>query len=242
MDIQEHYLSETIVIKEGKTFYGDKLIKKHNWHLKLQELGWEKLHKIWISILNKLHNPYPNNSLFGALECGDDGDCLFHCIASALNTTQNTTQKTFYDSSDIRKLVADSITQEQYDNIITCYRSMKDLDDFDESWDPYEIDNLDQFKEQLMTSGHGYWCDHLVLQLVCQAFNINIFILTQNEWTNTYDKYPLATKYDETKDSIIVLHENDGHFKLIGRFNDIMITHFTNKNLPLEIKRLYDIV
>ena len=238
MDIQEHYLSETIVIKEGKTFYDNKLIKKHNWHLKLQELGWEKLHKIWISTLNKLHNPYPNNSLFGALECGDDGDCLFHCIASALNSTQ----QTFYDSSDIRKLVADSITQEQYDNIITCYRSMKDLNDFDESWDPYEIDNLEQFKEQLMTSGHGYWCDHLVLQLVCQAFNINIFILTQNEWTNTYDKYPLATKYDETKDSIIVLHVNDGHFKLIGHFNDIMITHFTNKTLPLEIKRLYDIV
>ena len=45
------------------------------------------------------------------------------------------TQQTFYDSSDIRKLVADSITQDQYDNIITCYRSMKDLDDFDESWD-----------------------------------------------------------------------------------------------------------
>ena len=242
MDIQEHYLSENIVIKEGKTFYDNKLIKKHNWHLKLQELGWDKLHKTWISTLNKLHNPYPNNSLFGALECGDDGDCLFHCIASALNSTQNMTQQTFYDSSDIRKLVADSITQEQYDNIITCYRSMKDLDDFDESWDPYEIDNLEQFKEQLMTSGHGYWCDHLVLQLVCQAFNINIFILTQNEWTNTYDKYPLATKYDETKDSIIVLHENEGHFKLIGHFNDIMITHFTNKTLPLEIKRLYDIV
>ena len=242
MDIQEHYLSENIVIKEGKTFYDNKLIKKHNWHLKLQELGWEKLHKIWISTLNKLHNPYPNNSLFGALECGDDGDCLFHCIASALNSTHNTTQQTFYDSSDIRKKVADSITQDQYDNIITCYRSMKDLDDFDESWDPYEVDTLDQFKEQLMTSGHGYWCDHLVLQLVCQAFNINIFILTQNEWTNTYDKYPLATKYDETKDSIIVLHENEGHFKLIGHFNDVMITYFTNKTLPLEIKRLYDIV
>ena len=241
MDIQEHYLSENIVIKEGKTFYEDKLIKKHNWHRKLQELGWEKLSKQWISILNKLNNPYPNNSLFGALECGDDGDCLFHCIASALNSTQNMTQQTFYDSSDIRKLVADSITQDQYDNIITCYRSMKDLDDFDESWDPYEIDNLEQFKEQLMTSGHGYWCDHLVLQLVCQAFNINIFILTQNEWSNTYDKYPLATKYDDSKGSIIVLHENDGHFKLIGHFNDVMITYL-NKTLPLEIKRLYDIV
>jgi len=238
MSEHEHYLSENIVIRDGSMFYEDKLIKRHNWHLKLEELGWEKLHKVWISKLNKLHNPYPNNSLFGALECGDDGDCLFHCIASALNSQNNE----FYDSSDIRRLVAESMTQEQFDNIITCYRSMKDLDDFDESWDPYSIDTIDQFKERLMESGHGYWCDHLVLQLVCQAFNSNIFILTQNEWQDTYDKYPFAAPYDKTKDTIIVLHENDGHFKLIGHFQDLMITYFTHDCLPQEIKRLYEIV
>ena len=60
----EQYLSENIVIKEGSTFYQDKLIKKHNWHLKLEELGWDKLSKQWITKLNKYHNPYPNNSLF----------------------------------------------------------------------------------------------------------------------------------------------------------------------------------
>jgi len=234
----DNYLSDDIVLRNGKTYYEGKLVKKHNWHIKLQELGWEKLHKQWITKLNKCHNPYPNNSLFGSLECGDDGDCLFHCVATAFNTKQDN----FYDSSDIRKLVAESITQEQFDNIITCYRSMKDLDDFDESWDPYEIDNLVQFKEQLMITGNSYWCDHLVLQLVCQAFNINMFILTQNEWTNTCDIYPLATKYDESKDSILVIHENEGHFKLIGHFQDVMITYFTNNSLPLEIKQLYDIV
>ena len=95
--------------------------------------------------LNKLYNPYPNNSLFGSLECGDDGDCLFHCISYALNTKC----KEFYDSGDIRRLVAESITKEQFDNIISCYRCMKDLDDFDESWDPYEIDTLEKFKEEL---------------------------------------------------------------------------------------------
>ena len=202
MDIQEHYLSETIVIKEGQTFYDNKLIKKHNWHLKLQELGWEKLHKIWISTLNKLHNPYPNNSLFGALECGDDGDCLFHCIATALNSTQNMTQQTFYDSSDIRKLVADSITQEQYDNIITCYRSMKDLDDFDESWDPYEINTLDKFKKELCKSGHNYWGDHFLIQLIMETFKVNLLILTQNEFTETYEVYPLAYPYNKKRNTI----------------------------------------
>ena len=234
----ENYLSENIVIREGQTFYHDKLVKRHNWHLKLEELGWDKLSKQWIKKLNQYHNPYPNNSLFGSLECGDDGDCLFHCIATALNSSK----ETFYDSSDIRRLVADSITQEQFDNMITCYRSMKDLDDFDESWDPYEVDTLESLRKQLMTSGHSYWCDHLVLQLVIQAFNLNLFVLTQNEWTDTYESYPLATKYDPSRNTILVLHENDSHFKLIGHFQDIMITYFNHTNLPLEMKRLCNVV
>jgi len=118
---------------------------------------------------------------------------------------------------------------------------MKDLDDFDESWDPYSIDTLDEFKEQLNESGHTYWCDHLVLQLICQAFNINVLVLSQNEWTNTYEIYPFAQTYDTSKDSIVVIHENEAHFTLLGHFQDIMITYFTHDKLPLEIKKLYNI-
>jgi len=237
----EHYLSEDIVIKDGHMYHENKVIKKHNWHLKLEELGWQKLHKPWISKLNKLHNPYPNNSLFGSLECGSDGDCLFHCIAYSLNTQYNEIYDNLYDSKDIRKLVGDSVSEEQFNDIITCYRSMKDLDDFDESWDPYSIDTLDEFKEQLNESGHTYWCDHLVLQLICQAFNINVLVLSQNEWTNTYEIYPFAQTYDTSKDSIVVIHENEAHFTLLGHFQDIMITYFTHDKLPLEIKKLYNI-
>ena len=237
----EHYLSEDIVIKEGKMFYQGTVIKRHNWHLKLKELGWEKLSKQWIKKLNKYHNPcnhgQPNNSLFGSLECGDDGDCLFHCIATSLNSLN----ELFYDSTDIRRLVAESITQEQFDNMITCYRSMKDLDDFDESWDPYEVTTLDNFRNQLMISGHNYWCDHLILQLVIQVFNLNIFILSQNEWTNTYEPYPMATKYDSSRNTIIVLHENGSHFKLIGHFQELMKTYFNHSNLPSEVKQLCNV-
>jgi len=231
------YLSDTIIIKNGQTYCHDKLVKKHNWHLKIEELGWEKLSKQWITKLNKLHNPYPNNSLFGSLECGDDGDCLFHCVATSLNSKQDN----FYDSSDIRKQVADSITQEQYDNIITCYRCMKDLNDFDESWDPYEIDSLDQFKDKVMVSGNEYWGDYLMLQLINQVFDINIFILTQNEFTDTYEPYPLALSYNKTKSTIVLIHENEAHFKLLGHFQDIMRTYFTHYSLPLEIKKLFNL-
>ena len=139
-----NYLTSEIYIKDEKSYYEDNEIKKHNWHHYYNELGWEKLHKGWISKLNKLNEHcYKNNSLFGALECGDDGDCLFHCIAQSLNSSKNS----MYDSKDIRNKVAESISEQEFNDIITCYRCMKDMDDFDEDWDPYSIDTLDSFKK-----------------------------------------------------------------------------------------------
>ena len=236
--MNEHYLSEDIVIKDGFTYYKDKLVKRHNWHLKLQDLGWTKLHRQWITKLNKINNPYPNNSLFGCLECGDDGDCLFHCISYALNSQMDD----FYDNQDIRIKISESITEEQFKDIITCYRCMKDLDDFDESWDPYEITTLDKFKEELCKTGHTYWGDHFLIQLIMETFHLNLLILTQNEYTETYEAYPLAYPYNKERNTIILLHENNSHFKLVGRFEDIMIFNFTDTTIPLEIKRLFKIL
>ena len=235
--MDEQYLTEDIVIKKRQLYYKDKLIKRHNWHLKLRELGWEKLHKHWITKLNKLHNPYPNNSLFGCLECGDDGDCLFHCISHSLNSVD----KEMYDSGDIREIIADSITEELFKDIISCYRCMKDLDDFNESWDPYEIDTLDDFKKEICKSGHSYWGDHLLIQLIVKQFKNNIFILSQNEFDDIYEPYPIGNCYNKDLNSIILVHENNSHFKLLGHFDDIMITNFDDSTLPLEIKRLFDL-
>ena len=233
----EEYLTEDIVVKDGYIYHKDKLVKRHNWHLILEEIGWEKLNRQWITKLNKLHNPYPNNSLFGCLECGDDGDCLFHCISYSLNTKC----EEFYDSCDIRRLVAESITNDQFDNIISCYRCMKDLDDFDESWDPYEIDTLEKFKEELCKTGHSYWGDHLLLQLIMDVFNINIYILSQNEILDIYEPYPIGNLYDSRKNTIFLIHENNLHFKLLGHFDDIMMTYFNHNNIPLELKKMFNL-
>ena len=235
----EVYLSENIYIKDEKLFYNDKQIKQHNWHLKLRELGWCKLHKQWISKLNKLHNPskygQPNNSLFGSLECGDDGDCFYHCIATSLNSLAND----YYDSKDIRKSVADSITIDQFNDIITCYRSMKDLNDFDEEWDPYEIHNLDQFKQQVMISGHNYWADHLMIQLISNVYSVNILILKQNEIDDDFDIYPLCLRYNPDHNTIILIYQNSSHFQLMGHFQGTMRIYFSDQTLPCEIKKLF---
>ena len=233
----EIYLSDDIIIKHGLLYHEDKLVKRHNWHKHLDTLGWEKLHKRWITQLNQLHNPYPNNSLFGCLECGDDGDCLFHCIATSLNSVSDR----FYDNTDIRSSIADSVTQEQFDHIITCYRCMKDIDDFNEQWDPYEITNLSLFQEQIKTSGHSYWGDYLLIQLLVSTFKVNVLILTQNELNDTYKLYPLALEYCPDYKTIILLHENESHFKLVGHFQSFMVTCFTHSQLPLEIIYLYNL-
>jgi hypothetical protein len=240
------YLSEDIVIKDSLCYYKDKLIKNHNWHHILDELGWSKLHRQWITKLNKCQSaaasirdssPYPTNSLFGSLECGGNGDCLFHCIAYSLNSVSDE----FYDYNDIRVGIADSITECQFNDIISCYRSMKDIDDFNESWDPYEITTLELFKQQVKEPGNAYWGDHLIIQLLTHVYNINIFILSQNELLHTFEPYLLCQTYDKTYNTILLLHENDSHFKLVGHFMGMMHVNFTDKTLPLEIIRLFNL-
>ena len=99
--------------------------------------------------------------------------------------------------------------------------------------------SVSKFKEQLIESGHTYWGDYLIIQLIIQVFNLNLFILTQNEFTDIYEPYPLATIYDPYNNTIILLHVNDAHFKLVGHFQGQMINYFNHTNLPQEIKQLF---
>ena len=63
------------------------------------------------------------------LDCGGDGDCLFHVISEALNldkiSRSNTGKKAnkavLYDAKDIRKIAADSVTRKNFRDIICAY-------------------------------------------------------------------------------------------------------------------------
>ena len=107
---EPYYLTDKIFIQNNKYFYDNQPIKNHNWHHLLKEYGWEKLNKFWIKKLNKLSGLKCNNSLFGVLECGSNGDCLFNCISYAINQVDITDSKTLRESlsesidNDIEKL------------------------------------------------------------------------------------------------------------------------------------------
>ena len=245
MDI---YLTEDIVIKNNITYYQDKnklkKVSNGNWHNILDQLGWSKIPLPWVKRLNKLSPTYAKNSPFGVLDCESDGDCFFHCIATALNNHSSMNINKDFDiktSSDIRQIIAESITEDNFIIIMNYYKIMKDAGDFQENWDPYKINSLSEFQTELKTSGHNYWCDYILLNEIIKVLKLNIFILTNNDYEKDYSIYNTLIDYNCEYDSIFILFENDCHFKLIGYFDGGKILSYFTENIPIELMRLYNL-
>ncbi len=232
--MEEIYLTDTIIIRGNQMYYekGEKsiTIKPHNWHKYLSDIGWMKLNKHWIRKLNSLLEKPLNNSLFGCLDCGGEGDCLFHCLSFAMNNGSN--------FQDIRNQLSEKITSEKFQELISIYQVIDDSGEFEESWDPHTI-TYEGFKELIILGGNNYWGDSLMLNLLQQLLDVNVFVLYSNELDNTYYNYPLLNSYDKKKQTILLLYENEMHFQLIGYFSKgIMIYKFQDSEIPLEIRRL----
>ena len=237
--MDKYYYTDTIYLQDTNIYYDKDNIKKkvqnYNWHKILSEYGWEKLNLKWIKKLNNLIDFVPRNSLFGVLDCGGEGDCLFHCISYALKSDDVFNINLNYEVSDLRQIICDNIDIEKYNEIIGIYKILKDADDFDEDWDPYEIE-FDEFKEILLEGGNNYWGDNIIINILKEKLNINIIILSSNNITNQHNYYPLLYDFDKKLNTIILLYEDNMHFKLVGYFDDYMITLF--KNVPQEILKL----
>ena len=235
----KRYLTGNIFFYNDRLFYEEKgkekEIKNHNWHHILKDYGWEKLHKQWIKKLNSYLDKPMNNSLYGSLECGRDGDCLFHCISYVLNEMYD---NKVYTANDLRKDLSDSLKEERYNELIEFYKIFKEVGDFDEDWDPNTM-TIDSFKELIIKGGDEYWGDFLIVNLIKEYLNINLIILNSNEITEEYYNYPLFYEYEEGLNTIILLYEDGHHFKLIGHFQDgNMITLFNQQTIPTEILKM----
>ena len=77
--------------------------------------------------------------------------------------------------------------------------------------------------------------------IIMDVFSVNIYILTQNEILDIYEPYPIGNFYDSRKNTIFLIHENNAHFKLLGHFDDIMITYFNHNNVPQEMKMMFNL-
>ena len=111
----EYFLTDNLRMINNKMEYRKnensnfKPVLRRNWHILLEEYGWEKITKKWITQLNKLSDHKAKNSLYGVFDCESDGNCFFHCIAHALNEKYLGTEL-YYNSDDIRKMISDNLT------------------------------------------------------------------------------------------------------------------------------------
>jgi len=227
------YLDDNIFTENDKFYYdsGNDIIKikGKNWHKYLSDYGWEKLNKKWIIKLNKLSKHKQKNSLFGVLDCGGEGDCLFNCISYSINKDRNT------DSDGLRLALSNYITEDKFNTIIEVYRILKETDDFEEVWDP-DVKTFEDFKKILKEGGDNYWGDSLILDFLKEYLQLNIIVLYNNDITNSYYHYPMLDTYNENRNTIILLYKNEIHFQLIGYFTgDRMDTVFNRGNIPEEI-------
>lgn len=241
MSCDTFYLTDNISIDNKKYYYEDnsgnkKLIKNNNWHHLLKDYGWEKLNKQWVIKLNKLSEKKEKNSLYGCLDCGGNGDCMFSCISYSINSENFTTQ--IYDSQNLRLELSESITTDIFNEIIEIYKISNLCGEFNEDWDPNTI-TIDDFKEKIRLGGNSYWGDFLLLNLLKDLLNVNFIVLNSDDEENQYHNYPLFYDYNENIKTIILLYENKCHFKLIGNFKDhSMNCIFTKETIPPEILKL----
>ena len=230
----DYYLTDKIVLRNDRLFYEDKPIKNHNWHLLLSDYGWKKLPKKLITLLNKQLNKPVKNSLFGCLDCGSEGDCLFHCIGYAFKNVESDE----IDSDDIRNILSNKITEKEYEEIIMIYRVLQDTGDFEEHWNPYDV-SYEMFTKEILLDKSLYWGDINLLSMIKKYLDINILVFYTNELEDKHYYYPLMESYNESLKTVILLYENELHFTLMGYFRDgNMITLFTDKTLPYEIEKI----
>ena len=232
------YLTDTIFI-ENEIYFHEKngksvKINERDWHIHLNEYGWCKLNIQWIKKLNKLTNTkIKKNSRFGVLDCGEDGDCLFNCINYAINGEHNLTE----DFIQMRKGFSEGIKYEHFRTIISIYQASKLSGDFEEDWDPFSI-TFDDFKKKVMLGGNDYWGDFLILNLIKEYLNVNFVVLYTNDITHEYYNYPLFYNYNKALQTIILLYENENHFKLVGHFSNHRMNFLFRGDIPNEILKL----
>ena len=72
----------------------------------------------------------------------------------------------------------------------------------------------------------------ILLNIIKEILNINLIILNCNEITNEYYYYPISYDYNENYKTIILIYEDEIHFRLFGYFfENNMITLFSKETI-----------
>ena len=249
------YLSGHIFNKNNKLYWEEDgkniKINKKNWKKYINDLGWDILGKGWNQRFKKILHISKFNSYYCIKDCGEDGDCLFLCVAHAFNNSKSIDNHIYED--EIRKKTSEGITENNYKSILESYILEKNIGDFEGMWDPYTIENREELCQELIKSGNNFWGDHICIQLLSKVLNLNFIILNSpkiddegnliiKELEETYNIHSLGLPFNKSNDTIILYFLDQIHFQLVGFFNGNTIkTTFKFNELPLEIIKMYQI-
>tara|TARA_B100000795_G_C22799753_1_gene441220 strand:- start:1865 stop:2572 length:708 start_codon:yes stop_codon:yes gene_type:complete len=231
---EDIYLTSNIVIINKQSYYLDENSKKkkitlYNWQNYLDEYGWEDIDEKW---QEKLLNGKKNNR-YGVLDCGGEGDCLFFCIIEALG-------KFNMDVENLRNIVAYEVDDNNFHLIIENYKLEKENNEFDGLWDPMKINCIEDLRNEIRTSGDNFWGDHIIIQLLEKALNINIIILNTDELIfeeNNFKIQPRGNPINKKNITVFLSYCFSSHFQLVGYFDGkIMNTKFDYKDIPKVFK------
>lgn len=242
MENKEIYITDRIFILSNQLFYetdnGKIKFNKNNWHKYIVDYGFEKLEMGW---RKRLKSENSKNSLWGVLDCGGDGDCLFLCLEEAFKNFYSPENDDF-SAENIRNFAANQINKNNFDLILTTYRLEEETGEFLGEWEPSKIKNIEELQNEIRKPGNSFWGDHTIIQLLEQALNINIILLnSENEFFENL-KYKIQSrgnKFYSDRRTIILYYYLNCHFQLIGYFNgNKMQTIFTFEQIPKEFKKI----
>lgn len=226
-------------------------VNTKNWHKYLSDYGWSKLEWGWKRRI-QTHSKNNSNFRYGILDCGSNGDCLFHVIAEALNSVN--LLECPYDVTTLRKIASECITDDNFVIILETYKLELENLEFIGDWDPDSIESLTDLGDELCKCGNNFWGDHIILQLLQQKLEFNVIILNSENLDENMESYsnlsiaekfkihPMASDFNKFKHTIVIYYIDGLHFQLVGYFDGTkMVTLFNTNNIPEELIEIYNI-
>jgi len=230
----ENYITDSLYFKDKKLYYNDTLVDSENYQEALEEYGLEPLSEEWEMRLD---------DNYFLLDCGGDGDCLFHVISEALNLyniAKGKNKYKLYDAQDIRKIAADSVTRKNFRDILCSYTLAKESDEFIGLWNPNFVETVKDLREEICEMGDNFWGDQIILSLIQDKLKLNVIILSNT----TTSVYPTGTDINKYERTIVIYYYNDVHFQLVSYFNiekNTLETIFTKNTIPEELLYVYNL-
>lgn len=240
----EIYITSNLFLQDNKLFYEETASKtlklnRANWHKYLSEYEYEKLPLGWKRRLKS--KIYPKNSLWGIKDCGGNGDCLFLCIEEALKNFEEI-ENDMFSVENLRFKAASQITEENFKLILETYKAEVETGEFEGEWNPLEITRVEELQKEMMKCGDSFWGDHIIIQLLAQALNLNFIILNDdNEFAEqNFRLQRIGLDLDKSRNTIILSYYSNIHYQLVGYFNgNTMQTLFPFDQIPPEMLQVY---